>query len=461
MDFSKIKKIFYIIAIISMLLSIKSKVLGASNPTLNSVIRSGATSITDTYKAILPEFLNDQYWVIRQVNTNNGWDTRLYYADSPFYLTTNSSTGRFDHRVYMYQMTYGGVADTYTYTFTNGQTTDIIGDSQLSNSWVNHSSFSWAYGNFDFYVNGQSATITNFIPKVLYPYFLNKTEIEDCSFTDGIYITPEDYSRNDDLYFHLLQIDTGLPNSDESIYYYSDKTFKLNKDSAYFRTWVDPNIEGYYYYIPRYKLGLSQNTSYLYVLNNSKNQIQNSQGIYTKDESNGIFDVVESDTAGVITATEEESDRMKNIEQTLIDNQNSMNNIQNTLTDSNISQDTETEVDTNLNFNNSAPQFSSLFNGFFSRLTTTISDLGNYQDTDVITINLPIPFTNDTIPISSNFIFSNQNNNFLKNISTLLWYFIFGRYFLYFLINTYWLITNGQFFDNYLTQKEAITDDML
>lgn len=172
----------------------------------------------------------------------------------------------------------------------------------------------------------------------------------------------------------------------------------------------------------------------------------------------GIYDVVQSDTAGVITEQQALNDKIANMNNEINSYKEEQQEFQN---QNSILPETETNIDTNLNFSNSAPQFSSLFNGFFSRLTSTISDLGNYKDTDVITINLPIPFTNDTIPIRSDFIFSNENTNFLKNISVLLWYFIFGRYFLYFLINTYWLITNGQFFNYYLTQKEAITGDML
>lgn len=459
MDFSKIKKIFYIVAIISMLLSIKSKVLGASDITLNSVIRSGATSSTDTYKAILPEFLNDQYWVIRQVNTNNGWDTRLYYADSPFYLTTNSSTGRFDHRVYMYQMTYGGVTDTYTYTFTNGQTTDIIGDSQLSNSWVNSSSFSWAYANFDFYVNGELATITNFIPKVVYPSFDNVTEIENGN-PDGVYISPGDYSRNDNLYFHLLEIDKTVSNSDTSIYYYSDKTFALNKDSEYFRTWVDPAIEGYYYYIPRYKLGLSQNTSYLYVLNNSKNQIQNSQGIYTKDESNGVYDVVQSDTAGVITATEEESDRMKNIEQSLIQNQETTNNISETLTNTTVPQETETDINGSLDFNNQNQQLTSLNNGFFSRLTSMLSNLLGYDLSEDTTVSVPLPNSNQSLVLHSINIHNNVTGA-LRLIINAFWVYIFTFYLWKFINKIYIAVSSGNILDSFSSGGEAITNDML
>ena len=414
----------------------------------------------------MPEWLDDKKYIFLFNNDNKNFI--LFWANEEFKMNYE----------YNYIRVYGipsgvrtsGAENRYTTlesfeTWLNELTYEKYNDTSTTVNITVRNSFGTSlnvshFCNFDVYNSSNQLVFENTVPTFNYPFFDNSTEIQNGN-PDGVYISAGDYSNTDNLYFHLLQIDTGLSNSDTSVYYYSDKTFTLNKDSEYYRTWYDPNIEGYYYFIPRYELGLSQNTSYLYVLNNSNNQIQNSYGIYSKDVSNGIYDVVQSDTAGVITATEEESDRMKNIEQTLINNQNSMENIENTITDSNVSQQTQTDIDTNLNFNNNAPQFSSLFNGFFSRLTSTISDLGNYQDTDVITVNLPIPFTNDTIPIRSDLIFSNQNNNFLKNISTLLWYFIFGRYFLYFLINTYWLITNGQFFKFYLTQKEAITSDML
>ena len=444
MDFSNLKKIFYIVAIISMLLSIKSRVFASNTPSLNDF--PTIPELYDNQNFIITKSSGNTYYYLFILNSKINSDRHVWHDTSPSTLTFPSDSGKV-YRTPINNGTSWAYFDSIESSNHSDRAGFVIGDILLS--------------SVDIYKTNNVTIFfeRNYFP-VINPSFDSVEEIEDGN-PDGVYISPGDYSRNDNLYFHLLEIDTGLSNSDSSIYYYSDKTFVLNKDSEYFRTWVDPNIEGYYYFIPRYKLGLSQNTSYLYVLNNSKNQIQNSQGIYAKDESKGIYDVVQSDTAGVITATEEESDRMKNIEQSLIQNQETTNNINDSLTNTNVNEETETNIDSNLNFNNNAPQFSSLFNGFFSRLTTTISDLGNYQDTDVITVNLPIPFTNDSIPISSNFIFSNQNNNFLRNIATLLWYFIFGRYFLYFLINTYWLITNGQFFDNYLTQKEAITDDML
>lgn len=444
MDFSnygKIKKIFYIVAIISMLLSIKSRVFGATIEDFPTI-----PEVYEGQNFIIYKNSAQTYYYLAVLNGNINDNNHVFYNTNVKLLTFPSGSGKM-----------------YRTPVNNGTSWTFLENIQSSNGIDRYGAYvnSLLISSVDIYdpTDNEIVFPSNF-STVIAPSFDNASEIENGN-PDGVYISPADYSQNDNLYFHLLQIDTGLSNSDQSIYYYSDKTFTLNKDSDYYRTWADPSIEGFYYYIPRYKLGLSQNTSYLYVLNNSKNAIQNSYGLYSKDIPNGIYDVVQSDTAGVITATEEESDRMKNIEQSLIQNQGSIDNIQNSLSDTNVSQDTETNIDTSLDFDNSAPQFSSLFNGYFSRLTSIVSDLGNYQDIDIITIQLPIPFTNSTIPIRSDLIFSNQNTAFLKNIATLLWYFIFGRYFLYFLINIYWSITNGQFFKSYLTQKEAITSDML
>lgn len=295
---------------------------------------------------------------------------------------------------------------------------------------------------------------TAYIP----PYFDNIEEIRQ-GYPESVIISRGDYSENDALYFHLLKITNTVPDGNQSTYYYDSKVFKLTKDSKYYKTYdADTDNKHSYYYIDRSALTLDTDSSYLYVISNSGNSLTNSYGILQPDVPGGIYDVVESDTAGVITEQQALNDKITNINNNQQEFQKQQQEFQN---QNSILPETETDIDTNLNFSNNAPQFSSLFNGFFSRLTSTISDLGNYKDTDVITVHLPIPFTNDTLPIRSDIIFSNQNNNFLKNITTLLWYFIFGRYFLYFLINTYWLITNGQFFNNYLTQKEAITSDML
>lgn len=470
-SFKKIRKIFYIVAIISMLLSIKNKVLGFSFNYEN-----------EDYSLIMPDWVEENdihyYLAITQSKTNlSSYGLNiLFYTENQLDLTTSGTNYVFDS-----SSSSGWLVTSVSNfsSFTNA--INYYNNTLLpSISYQSYSTYKTRYsylnnyivdGNANYnllcafcdtnvYVDNNLKLESNITPPFNYPSFDNVTEIENGN-PDGVFISAGDFTNTDNLYFHLLEINTGLANSDQSIYYYSDKTITLNKDSDYYRTWEDPSIQGFYYYIPRYKLGLSQNTSYLYVLNNSNKQIQNSQGIYQEDVSNGIYDVLESDTAGVISATEEQSDRMKNLEESLQNTDNTLNNINNSLTDTNVNDDTNANINSSLNFNNSAPQFSSLFNGYFSRLTSIISDLGNYQDTDVITISIPIPFTNDTIPISSNFIFSNQNNTFLKNLASTLWYFIFGRYFLYFLINIYWLITNGQFFDYYLTQKEAITGDML
>ena len=125
------------------------------------------------------------------------------------------------------------------------------------------------------------------------PHFLNTTEIENATNPDVI-ISRGDYSYNDYLYFHLLQINYTITENDSTIYYYSDKTFALNKDSKYYYTYENDTDNKYSYYsIPRSALGLDPNTSYLYVLTNSQKQFNNSSGILEKDDNSGIYDVVQ------------------------------------------------------------------------------------------------------------------------------------------------------------------------
>ena len=464
MDFSKFKKLFYIVAIISMLLSIKSKVFGASSVTYD------VNNSTETLD--LSPIQNYKYYFICTYNST----TNLYY----YQIITSLNGFTYYPEGAPFKNFYFSNANgnkSYDTAGSSSSLTDIqniINNAiprDTSNSYISYRT-DYSTGNnainlelaqysCNFDIINQFTNEVAFkdtINVFTYPYFNNKTEIEN-GYPDGVIISRGDYSEDVPLYFHLLKITNTVPDGNQSTYYYQPKVFKLTKDSNYYRTYdADTENKYSYYYIKRSALTLDTDSSYLYVLSNSGDSITNSYSILQPDVTSGIYDVVESDTAGVITEQQALNDKIANMNNNQQEFQQQQQEFQN---QNSILPETETNIDTNLNFSNNAPQFSSLFNGFFSRLTSTISDLGNYKDTDIITINLPIPFTNDTIPIRSDFIFSNENTNFLKNISVLLWYFIFGRYFLYFLINTYWLITSGEFFNYYLTQKEAITGDML
>lgn len=490
-NFGKIKKIFYIVAIISMLLSIKSRVFGATPITMfnEPVAQVDPIQVTDNLSLTPVNFLlssdYDMYTILVKTLPNDvaydgyaiivhkGDTLKIQYSDKknglnrayptlvfsapnktctiPFNVRLDSNLQNvYDNRMNSYSSSnlWWNTSDEYSFS--------AWSFSQFSESFPNNISYS-SNSYIDFY-NTSNEKIDEYAPFVA-PFFDNASEIENGN-PDGVYISAGDISQNDNLYFHLLQIDTGLSSSDQSIYYYSDKTILLNKDSDYYRTWNDPSIEGFYYYIPRYKLGLSQNTSYLYVLNNSKQQIQNSFGIYEKDITNGIYDVVQSDTAGVITATEEESDRMKNIEQMLVNNQDSINNINDTLTNTTASEETETDVESSLNYSNENPTISNLRGGFFTRLSAMLANLTNYNLRQDTAVSVPLPHSDKNLTFHSIDIYNNVPDP-LKTIINLFWVFIFNFYLFKFVNHLYISITTGKILEDFNAKNEVITDQML
>ena len=122
--------------------------------------------------------------------------------------------------------------------------------------------------------------------------------------------------------------------------------------------------------------------------------------------------------------------------------------------------ETDTNISDSLQFNNSTPQFSNLFTDYFSQLTTLVGDLGNYDNSSVTTINLPVPYTNTNIPIRSDIVSSHLPAD-IYFIIQMVWYFIFGKYFVTFILKMYKLFTTGQILDYYSVDGEVITHDML
>lgn len=447
MDFSKIKKIFYIVAIISILLSIKSRVLGASDIKV-TLIKGGSDGVGGvTYTATLPSFLNDKYWVIQQISKSNGeYITYLYYSDDSFSITSNSSNGLFGKYINQVNLSYSGTDNNYTYdeNFIGFSNSSISGTYQLNTTWLN--STTWIYGNFDLYINNNLANIENFIPRFTYPSFDNTNEIEQ-GYPDGVLISRGSYSENDTLYFHLLKITNTVNDSNNTIYYYSPKIFALNKDSKYYRTYdADTENKYSYYYINRSALTLDTNSSYLYVLSNSSESYTNSYGILQPDIPGGIYDVIQSDTTGVITSQDSTNDKIQNIDDTLNDN--------------NISSDTETNIEDSLNFDNKNEGLNNLNNGFFSRLTSMLSNLLGYNLSDDTAVSIPFPNSEKHLILHSKDIHDHVNGA-IRVIINAFWVYVFSYYLWKFINKIYISVSSGNILDSFSSSGEAITNNML
>lgn len=227
----KILTILMIINLCFILFARFSKVFGADNISLYPLIRASSSNNDDFYTGVLPAFISNKYWVINQVKTNNGWQTDIYYCDTPFSLTTNSSKGSFNKTVTYYRLNYGGVDNTFTYTFTDGQQTSINGSNYLSDTWVNSLSFSWIFGNFDFIVNNVSVDFEYSLNK--YPEIANNLEdLESLNF-DVISINGWEYSTKE---FDVLFYDRNIKDTTSTEGLYPKRVITLSQNTSYFQS---------------------------------------------------------------------------------------------------------------------------------------------------------------------------------------------------------------------------------
>ena len=425
---NKWRKILIILTIINLCFILFSKftsVFGYYSSSPTSVMLNN--NLYDLDLNYITEDFDYYFLTWNNLYQNGRYTTKitLYCANSEISIdTTNYSlTIATGQKISVFEATYKGNDSTYPYTnvvnawnsthfnpsltiyhsYTNTTTTNVI-QNYSSGFGYNPNSTYITLSNYD--VKDTNNNIIHDNNTYIEPFFDNVTEIEN-GYPDGVFVSRGDYSEDDALYFHLLKITNTVADGNQSTYYYDDHVFLLRKDTKYYRTYPnDTEHKLSYYYIKRSQLTLDTNSSYLYVLTNDSDPITTTYGTLQIDVPGGVYDVIESDTAGVITAQDALNDKIANINNNQQETANNSNNINNFLNENTVSNDTNDNIDTSLNFDNSAPQFSSLFNGYFSRLTSIVSDLGNYQDTDIIIIQLPIPFTNNTIPIKSDLIFS-------------------------------------------------------
>lgn len=318
MDYSKWKKLFYILAIISMILSISSKVFAATPTTFYNlpVYQDDTIQLKNDFNLIPVQFDSSQYSIYHffcnglastnendykgygllcisspdavfsfKVDTLNSYNHIKVTCDKPCsFLTLPQSEPQYmqnayNNRINQYSTTTFPTltANNWNgFTFYSPDTTKQVLDNNLTNmfAYSDNSSIKF-YNSSDELID----TVTPFVA----PHFLNNTEIQE-GYPDGVYISRGDYSENDTLYFHLLKITNTVPDGNQSTYYYDSKIFTLKKDSKYYYNYEDDTENKYsYYYVSRSALTLDTNSSYLYVLSNSGDTIGNSYNILQPD----------------------------------------------------------------------------------------------------------------------------------------------------------------------------------
>ena len=283
MDFSKIKKIFYIVAIISMLLSIKSRVFAATPTTFfnEQVTQIEPIQITnnntltpinflfsssyDMYTIIVKTLPNEDVFEGYGVIVHKGDTLKIQYSDKKNGSDRAYPTLIFSAPNKVCVISFPITLDDYLQTNYDNTMNDFSTSSLWWDTTVEKTFGGWSFSDFsnsfpdnvfyssnsyiDFY-NNLDEKIDGYTPFIS-PFFDNIEEIRQ-GYPESVIISRGNFSENDALYFHLLKITNTVPDGNQSTYYYDSKVFKLTKDSKYYKTYdADTENKYSYYYIDR------------------------------------------------------------------------------------------------------------------------------------------------------------------------------------------------------------------
>lgn len=457
---SKFIKFIFVFLIIFFILSIYNNVK-ADNEVLYTINNSTETlDLTD---------LQQYYYYVGACyyTRERSYTYQVVVSDKPFIIYTNSNPTN----------TNGGTFYTldqcalYT-AFGSGTLTqlrNIITNAIPSGSFNPNYGFSVynpSRANGNLTVSADSAVIaTNFdikdqngdvifnstvVPSFVYPFFTPSTsDIQSLNF-DNLFVELGDYNLSENkLYLHALEIINSIPENNDVLYYYSDNVFNLDTKSIYYKQFFDTT--NYYFSIPKGSINFGVDKSYLLVLTNKKSLEMNSVGLYEKNETEGFFDVVLVDTSGIVSESEVINNNINNINNNI--NPNSPINNQ-------LESSTDESIDTNLNFNNQNSSLNNLNNGFFTRLTTLLNNMIDYDSNVDTVVSIPYPNSNKTLDLHSNMISSNLSN-VLQLLISAFWFYVFGFYMFRFINKIYIAVTSGSILDTFSNSDEAITNNML
>lgn len=240
------------------------------------------------------------------------------------------------------------------------------------------------------------------------PHFDNTdTDIQNLSF-EWLYIDPADFGTDEPLYFHLLGVIDSVASGNDIIFYYNDVSYKLDKKSKYFIE-SEPTD---YYSIPRYKLSLSLNSVYFFVISSDGSKINQSTNAITTDYD-GVYQVVSVNTTGILTQDDINNNNIKSITESSEDTLNEItdshidNDFAESLPTDNVQDITSSGIDT---------IFSSIYNAFTS---------GTAQD-----IVFPVPFTDKSITLKATYVsdFLLEYCSWVYALIQAFWGYLIGRF---------------------------------
>lgn len=319
------------------------------------------------------------------------------------------------------------------------------------------------YGTGVFYSNSSIYVDNNIIfNPVVPPELANSlSDLETLNF-DVISVNAWSWSNKD---FDILFYDNNVTDTSNTYGLYPKRVITLNQNTTYFQSSLsaNPNTNAIYW-IPIDEIGLNLYVGGSYVikfaervpLNPSVAGADYSYNYLGEPINFTISSDVSQDKINAINKAIEDMTNQKYHDETI----NSLNNLNDALTNTTPDSSVSSDIDNSLNFNNNNQGLNNLNGGFFSRLTSMLSNLLGYNLGEDTSVSIPLPNTDKSIVLHSKDIYDNVTGT-LRLIINAFWVYIFTFYMWKFINKIYIAVSTGNILDGFSSGGEAITNDML
>lgn len=484
MGYSKWKKLLTILMIVNLCFVLFAKFTRSFGASVNSFQVEGGTitfpswTLGSGYNCYLfqqPTLTSDVYRWVALVTRDNGQlkkssQNNSFYTGSTWISSSNTGITMASSNSSYYTPFTGTVSEFQSRI--NG----LANKSYQSAIWWNNSTMNSVNLDYENSYIYSTSDILDSEGNVLYPegtytpdslikYPQVATSISDLETLnfDVISVDGRDYSTKD---FDILFYDKNVVNNSDSIY--PKRIITLNQNTTYFQPNLsaNPNINAIYW-IPIDEIGLNLYIGGSYEIRFAERvPYQGGGGFREGDEYTynylgqpvnfTISSNVTQDKIDALNKEIEDTTEKKYHDQTI----NTINNINNFLNDSNINDSTNDDINNSLNFNNQNSSLNNLNGGFFSRLTTMLSNLLGYDLSQDTSVSIPMPNSNKYITLHSIDIYNNVTGA-LRLIINAFWFYIFAFYMWKFINKIYIAVSTGNILDTFSSSGEAITNDML
>lgn len=484
----KIWKICLIIIALVVLYSNFSKVFAVSsdfdryfnsNYSLSKDEMDFKTGFNNEYTIKLPDW-SYQYFTNIFISFNDNGNTRsggIWLSKGKIFLETISSNpdtlnirGEQGKYLYFHRLPIVSGSKIIDMSNISYNDFDITTSGNAYGGFLNTTSYTAIYGLLYDYSSPNDVILDSSSNKL--PEIVNTiSDLQSLNF-DVISVNAWSWSEKD---FDILFYDRNVKDTNSTEGLYPKRVITLNQNTSYFQAdlTADPNKNAIYW-IPIDEIGLNLYVGGTYEIRLAERvPLQGGGGFRDGNEFKysylgdpvtfTVSSDVSQDKINAINKEIEDTTNKKYHEETInsINNlNNNINNVNDALTNTTPDSSLSSDIDDTLNFDNQNEGLNNLNGGFFSRLTSMLSNLLGYNLAEDTTISLPLPYSNKSIIMHSKNIYDNVTGA-LRLIINAFWVYTFSFYMWKFINKIYVAVSSGNILDNFSSSGEAITNDML